>query len=82
MFDTLGNVYAWCQERYQEYPRFSKGVIEDKEDINIFNIIESRVLRGGSFVYLASIVRCAYRHSTLPSDRNLSFGFRPARTYR
>jgi serine/threonine protein kinase/formylglycine-generating enzyme required for sulfatase activity len=81
-FDMHGNVYTWCQESYQEYP-VPKGfeAIEDIEDT--LNIIPttSRVLRGGSFLNPASLVRCAYRTWTVPPTRLYRVGFRPARTF-
>jgi serine/threonine protein kinase/formylglycine-generating enzyme required for sulfatase activity len=81
LFDTLGNVYTWCQERYESYPQ-DKDTIEDKEDAYSINIQENRVLRCGTFDYPASLVRCASRLWTLPTDRYYFIGFRPARTYR
>ena len=56
--------------------------VEDKEDICSIDISESRVLRGGSFFGVASNVRSANRNNAGPAARTLSYGFRPARTYR
>ena len=81
LFDAQGNVFTWCQERYLSYPEENNGeVIADKEDISPINGENSRVLRGGSFLYPASNVRSAYRNSIAPTFRNYSFGFRLART--
>jgi serine/threonine protein kinase/formylglycine-generating enzyme required for sulfatase activity len=81
LFDMHGNVWTWCQETYMNYPA-SKGeqAIEDKEDA--FRIVSTagRVLRGGSFTYLAANVRSAYRNRSAPTDRNTVVGLRPART--
>ena len=33
LFDTLGNVYTWCQERYKDNPQSNSGSIEDKQDL-------------------------------------------------
>jgi formylglycine-generating enzyme required for sulfatase activity len=84
LFDMHGNVYTWCQEIYRSgYPTAKIGeVIEDKEGIYSINTERSRVLRGGSFLNLASLVRSAYRHLIGPADRSYDIGFRPARTYR
>jgi formylglycine-generating enzyme required for sulfatase activity len=54
---------------------------DDKEDILTINNQNSRVLRGGSFVYPASYVRSAYRNSGVPTLRTGDIGFRPARTF-
>jgi formylglycine-generating enzyme required for sulfatase activity len=83
LFDVQGNVFTWCQERYNSYPQSNDRALEDKEGINSINFNESRVLRGGSFLNPASLVRSSCRHSTLaPTNFNLDYGFRPARTYR
>jgi len=80
-FDTQGNVYTWCQERYKEYPT-GKGddVIEDNEDDELAISGASRVLRGGWFAYPASLVRCAFRNDGAPTIRYNYVGFRVART--
>jgi formylglycine-generating enzyme required for sulfatase activity len=83
LFDMHGNVWNWCQERYKTYAAAKQGQrIDDIEDIFSININESRVLRGGSFVSRASNVRSSYRLSNALANRNLYYGFRPARTYR
>jgi formylglycine-generating enzyme required for sulfatase activity len=84
LFDMHGNVHTWCQERYLgDYPIARNGeALEDKEAIYSINIQNFPVLRGGSFNYYASRVRCAYRFWYVPSTRYANIGFRPARTYR
>ena len=42
---------------------------------------DDRVLRGGSFVHDALLVRSAFRLWNQPVIRNYFNGFRPARTY-
>ncbi len=82
LFDAQGNVYTWCQESYQPYPR-GKGddVTKDTEDgLVVINTV-SRVLRGGSFDSRAPGVRSACRTYNAPSIRNFNVGFRPARTF-
>jgi len=81
LFDVQGNVYTWCQESYKAYPT-GKGdeVAEDKEDQSVISPAQGRVLRGGSFVHQASIVRSANRFSYAPTNRFNNYGFRPART--
>jgi formylglycine-generating enzyme required for sulfatase activity len=81
VFDIHGNVWSWCQERYKEYPQGrDQEAIEDKEDVLSINSQESRVLRGGSFVYRAWQVRSAIRNSHVPANRWSYVGFRAART--
>jgi formylglycine-generating enzyme required for sulfatase activity len=82
LFDMHGNVFTWCQERYQDYAvAKGEGASEDKEDDLRVDSKESRVLRGGSFFDLAVLARCADRNWTVPSYRNFYVGFRPARTF-
>src|SRR5262245_46074863 len=61
---------SWCQERYQPYPEAKENeAMEDKEDILDIDSTIDRVLRGGSFLYQASVVRCALRTRTVPTPR-------------
>ena len=81
LFDMLGNVYEWCQERALAY-KPGKGVLKD--DINIqLSIIDKhpRILRGVAFNYQPANVRSAYRGGYQPSNRSINYGFRLARTY-
>jgi formylglycine-generating enzyme required for sulfatase activity len=81
LFDMHGNVYTWCQERYREYPRVKGGeVTDDKEDALTVANTDSRLLRGGTFSYVARYVRSAYRGKNLPSDLYNGVGIRLART--
>ena len=83
LFDVQGNVWTWCQERYQGYPAPQDGeAYEDKEDEHSIDTSISRVLRGGSFGYLASDVRSAFRFSYVPTNRGNNSGVRLARTFR
>ena len=60
LFDVQGNVFTWCQESYKGYPtKKNDEVAEDKEDELVITPTQSRVLRGGSFLSLASVVRSA-----------------------
>jgi formylglycine-generating enzyme required for sulfatase activity len=83
LFDMHGNVYTWCQESYQgDYPASKNGEsIEDKEGELSIKQTVPRVLRGGSFGGLASLVRSADRGGLVPSYRIFYVGFRPARTF-
>jgi formylglycine-generating enzyme required for sulfatase activity len=81
LFDVQGNVFTWCQEGYNVYPA-GKGdeVTDDKEDNIEVISTDGRVLRGGSFIIQASLVRAAYRNGHAPTVRNSNNGFRLART--
>jgi eukaryotic-like serine/threonine-protein kinase len=80
LFDMLGNVFTWCQESYKPYPSGQVGVVlEDKEDVlTIGNA--NRVLRGGSFHNLPSLLRSANRYVLVPTNQVDNVGFRVART--
>jgi formylglycine-generating enzyme required for sulfatase activity len=76
LFDMLGNAYEWCHEPYNSNPE-AQGSLVDV-------IIEDMpgLLRGGPFSYPPAYVRSAFRYGSSPSDRDIFYGFRPARTYR
>jgi formylglycine-generating enzyme required for sulfatase activity len=76
LFDLLGNVYEWCQERKYDY---QPGRTESPSDEVVDDI--PRLVRGGAFTFLPSVVRSAYRVWNVPTDRNFILGFRPAMTY-
>jgi formylglycine-generating enzyme required for sulfatase activity len=82
LFDLHGNVWNWCQGEHQGDYAVSKGgkALEDEEDRLQIVSTNGRVVRGGSFGYPASVVRCAARYWRVPSDRGFYVGFRPART--
>ena len=81
LFDMLGNVYEWCQERALAYEP-GKGVLKD--DINIQLSIRDtypRLLRGGTFNSRPTGPRSANRSWYPPAGRDVFVGFRPSRTY-
>jgi formylglycine-generating enzyme required for sulfatase activity len=83
LFDMHGNLWAWCQERYREYPK-SQGQepIDDMDDSLVVDKDENRVLRGGAFDRPAVFVRSAHRDFNAPGSRFARLGFRVARTFR
>jgi formylglycine-generating enzyme required for sulfatase activity len=76
VFDTLGNVIEWCQDRSYTYQR--ERVNPSGDDI-IDDI--PRLLRGGAFGYRPALVRSAERDGDAPANRLIDDGFRLARTY-
>jgi formylglycine-generating enzyme required for sulfatase activity len=84
LFDAQGNCYTWCQEPYGAYPvAEDRGAVDDREvDKDKLSVVGnmSRVLRGGSFSYLAPNSRSARRVDYVPAFRYYHLGFRPART--
>jgi serine/threonine protein kinase/formylglycine-generating enzyme required for sulfatase activity len=78
LFDMLGNAYQWREDREGYY-----AAGDDKEDIDdtkyVLNDVR-RVMRGRSFLYRASNVRCADRYFDTPAYLYFTVGFRPART--
>jgi formylglycine-generating enzyme required for sulfatase activity len=81
LFDILGNAIEWCQDRaFARRDKYSKD-IEDEQDIISIDFRDFRVLRGGSFGYLVTSVRSAFRDARATEDRIIDVGFRPARTF-
>jgi formylglycine-generating enzyme required for sulfatase activity len=73
LFDMNGNVWQWCQEPRLWYHLGQRGQpAEDREILYTLTDEQSRVLRGGSFIFAAAYVRSAFRYSYQPSLRNLS----------
>ncbi|NQT11380.1 MAG: formylglycine-generating enzyme family protein [Planctomycetes bacterium] len=73
LFDMLGNVIEWCQDRYGAYVGGAQLDPQGPSDGH------DRVVRGGSWNYDARGLRSAYRNHLRPSLRVLNFGFRCAR---
>ncbi|MCP4543638.1 MAG: SUMF1/EgtB/PvdO family nonheme iron enzyme [Chloroflexi bacterium] len=70
--DLSGNVWEWTRSCYKSYPYTST---DGREDLGA-GPNASRVLRGGSFLYLNRYVRCACRIDFDPHLRYSSIGFR------
>ena len=80
--DMLGNVLEWCYDQGVFYDVAPDGKAADDEPPGTtLDDRRSRILRGGSYMFTASGVRSAYRHSNQPDDRYDVGGFRLARTY-
>lgn len=76
LYDMHGNLWEWCEDTKQ--PNY-RGAPTDGSAW-VVGISSSRVLRGGSWVSNPYNLRSALRYDYLPDGRNISIGFRVART--
>jgi formylglycine-generating enzyme required for sulfatase activity len=77
LYDTLGNVFEWCQDWLGSY---SSGSVTNPVGPTIGSY---RLLRGGSWLQSAATCRASYRNANTPNeinDGNTGVGFRVART--
>jgi formylglycine-generating enzyme required for sulfatase activity len=76
LFDTHGNVWEWCWDRYSEYP--ANGVMPQ---INPAGAATGafRVNRGGGWNDFPKHIRAAYRAATPPANGSFNLGFRLVR---
>jgi formylglycine-generating enzyme required for sulfatase activity len=72
LYDTHGNVWEWCQDRYG-WGYYSSSPSEDPAGPSSGS---SRVLRGGSWRNVAYYCRSAHRLSDVPEGSYSSRGFR------
>jgi formylglycine-generating enzyme required for sulfatase activity len=75
LYDMHGNVSEWCWDWYGSYASSPAGDPRGPASGS------SRVLRSGSWDYIARYCRSAYRNTTNPVSRSYIFGFRLVRTY-
>jgi formylglycine-generating enzyme required for sulfatase activity len=81
LFDTLGNVYEWMNDWFGAPRPWAKGRYRDTVHESE-RVLEKRprLLLGGSFANPPAGVRAPGRRGNAPSLRDVSYGFRLART--
>ena len=74
LLDMSGNVWEWTRSFGYDVSKYPYNPADGREDISRKDV--SRGLRGGSFLYVAVGVRCAYRDRSYPDLRGDHYGFR------
>jgi formylglycine-generating enzyme required for sulfatase activity len=81
LFDMLGNQYEWVLDRYGATRPGRHGLLIDTSDHPEFVLDKApRLLRGGAYFNRWPYVRSANRLWIIPSQQDVDYGFRPART--
>jgi formylglycine-generating enzyme required for sulfatase activity len=80
LFDMHGDVYTWCQDRYEEVTQKGEVKKSDIEDDLVLSEKTSRALRGGGFFTQTRKIRSAYHALGDPKYHGDNIGIRPART--
>ena len=80
LFDMLGNVYEWCQNKNGVPLPSVEGLFRDLATGETVKDSSERMIRGGAFSAGPSEVRSAHRSAELPMNAGTYNGFRVART--
>ena len=81
LFDMLGNVFEWCQDRAVAARPIREKMVVDVAFAERITDNTLRTLRGSAFSMGAQYARSAGRSFDLPSTQSDFYGFRPARTF-
>jgi formylglycine-generating enzyme required for sulfatase activity len=79
LFDMLGNVMEWTQDRYHKYPFVPGKVWDDEAETEVLEK-DWRVRRGGAFLYQPLDARSAHCDGGSPTSGFPFLGFRVTRT--
>jgi formylglycine-generating enzyme required for sulfatase activity len=76
LFDMHGNVWEWCEDYVGPYDAHlaKENPVRNK----LYNDVDERIIRGGSWYQLACVSRAAQRNSSAPWRKRSNRGFRLA----
>lgn len=78
LYDVAGNIWEWCSTKYASYPYNPN---DGRENPPASYNECCRVMRGGSWINVSSTyLPCANRSDIIPDYRDVTLGFRCART--
>ena len=76
IYDMAGNAWEWVNDWY-DYDYYKKGPTKNPQGPTKG---ESRVVRGGSWLYVPDFLRTSFRFNAEQSGRQFGYGFRCAKT--
>ncbi|MFM6279885.1 MAG: formylglycine-generating enzyme family protein, partial [Dolichospermum sp.] len=72
LYDMHGNVWEWCEDDWKD--SYLNSPVNGDALIN--RAEESRVIRGGAWLYFGSCCRCSMRNKDIHNVRHHYYGFR------